>query len=210
MNGNAEKRIEIQGPVELEARLYRRSGEAGLVITHPHPLYGGSMDNNVVEALVRAGQAAGMSTLRFNFRGVGMSGGSHGRGIAERDDLRVALDHLAGEGLTRLYAAGYSFGAWVAATTDLSGLPVKGTVWIAPPVGMMPLNSKEVTHPPDLIVYGEMDAFCPAGPVAALADSLGPGVELTNLPGVDHFFGGSEEELVRLVSWSLARLGRAG
>ena len=205
-----EEKVIIPGPVRLEGRLCRRPGEEGLVATHPHPLYGGSMENNVVEALLRAGAQAGMSTLRFNFRGVGESDGTHGRGPAEQEDLKAALEMMAGQGLSRLFVAGYSFGAWVAATADLSGLPIKGRIWIAPPVGMMPLRAEEVTHPPDLIIYGGRDSFCPAAGISALVGKMGPEVELVRMEGRDHFFSGFEEELVRRVSECLVRLPRDG
>ncbi len=210
MSEYAEESVTIQGPVRLEGRLSRVSGEEGLVVTHPHPLYGGSMDNNVVKALVRAGKEAGMSTLRFNFRGVGGSQGTHGRGPAERDDLRAALEMFAAEGFSRLVVAGYSFGAWVAATADYGGLPVAGCVWVAPPMGMMPLKPGQVTRAPDLVVYGGRDSFCPVAGIISLLNKIAPDSELVRLEGRDHFFGGFEAELVRLVSGFLARLPREG
>ena len=205
-----EKNITMEGPERLAGRFWQGLGRAALAVTHPHPLYGGSMDNNVVEALVRAGQKAGMSTLRFNFRGAGASQGRHGGGVAEREDLLAALDYLAGQGLERLYVAGYSFGAWVAATTETGARPVRGRIWIAPPVGMMPLAAEEVPHPPDLIVCGGRDEFCPPGPLSLLLDKLEPRPELVRLGGVDHFFGAFEDELVRLASGWLVRLDRDG
>ena len=203
-----EESITIPGRVELEGRLARGSGTKALVVTHPHPLYGGSMDNNVVEALVRAGTQSGLSTLRFNFRGVGGSRGSHGRGIDERKDIRSALEMLVGQGFSGLTVAGYSFGAWVAATADYEGLPLDDSVWIAPPVGMMPLKPREVTRVPDLVVYGSRDAFCPAAGITSLLGRIAPNAELVRLEGRDHFFGGFEAELVRLVSDFLGRPGR--
>ncbi len=210
MVNEVEEKVTIPGPVRLEGLLGLRPGQAGLVVTHPHPLYGGSMDNNVVEALVRAGARAGLSTLRFNFRGVGASQGTHGQGVGEREDLWAALNLLAEKGRTRLYLAGYSFGAWVAATAGPGGPEVRGRIWIAPPLGMMPLRPEEVAHPPDLISYGERDSFCPAENVSALVRGMGAGVELAELAGEDHFFGGSGEELVRRVSDCLTRLLRDG
>lgn len=205
-----EESVTIAGPCELAGRFFRGPGGSGLVAAHPHPLYGGSMRNNVVEALVRAGQEAGMSTLRFDFRGAGGSLGSHGGGVPEREDLLAALDFLAGEGLENLYLAGYSFGAWVAATTETGPRPVQGRIWVAPPVGMMPLSPKEIPHPPDLIVCGGRDEFCPAGPLSMLVDGLDPRPELARLEGSDHFFGGFEDEVVRLASELLVRLDRGG
>ena len=91
----AEERVTISGPdVNLEGRLAMGDGVSGVVITHPHPLYGGTMDNNVVWTAVRAFQARHWSTLRFNFRGVGLSSGEYGDGIAEMADVQAALSFL--------------------------------------------------------------------------------------------------------------------
>ena len=108
----AEKQIRfLSGDIEIEGLLYSSEGNKGVVITHPHPLYGGNMYNNVVKALVRIYQLAGYSTLRFNFRGVGLSKGTYGNGIGEQEDVRAALLYLAQEGKQSLDLAGYSFGS---------------------------------------------------------------------------------------------------
>src|SRR3990172_254396 len=89
---------------------------AGVVICHPHPLYGGDMDNPVVVRVQEACAAEGLATLRFNFRGVGGSSGTHGEGGGEQDDARAALEALEQKaGTAALAIAGYSFGAWIAA-----------------------------------------------------------------------------------------------
>src|SRR5262245_51931249 len=102
----------------LEARVGLVPGaRAGLVVCHPHPLYGGDMDNPVVVRAAEVGRETGLSTLRFNFRGTGRSTGSHGGGTAEMADVQAGLAALA-EGLpggAPVGLAGYSFGAWVAA-----------------------------------------------------------------------------------------------
>src|SRR5437667_332565 len=96
--------------------------KAGLVVCHPHPLYGGDMHNPVVVRVAEVAQGLGVATLRFNFRGVGASGGVHGEGKAEQDDVVAALEMLAG----RLPAdrpiglAGYSFGGWVSARVAMA------------------------------------------------------------------------------------------
>ena len=89
--------VDVRDGPRLEARLARpEAPKAGLVICHPHPLYGGDMDNPVVVKVAELAQGAGMATLRFNFRGVGASGGVHGGGEGERDDVAAALAMLAG------------------------------------------------------------------------------------------------------------------
>jgi len=89
------------------------------VICHPHPLYGGTMDNNVVTAVAQTLRETGHSTLRFNFRGVGESEGRHGGGTDEVEDVRAAIEFVRqqAEGDDALVVlAGYSFGSWVAAS----------------------------------------------------------------------------------------------
>src|SRR5881296_4551379 len=109
--------LAVGADLSLEARMaLPDSPNAGIVICHPHPLYGGDMDNPVVVRVQEVCAELGLATLRFNFRGVGGSGGTHGGGVAEQDDARIALDVLAqATGEVPLAIAGYSFGAWVAA-----------------------------------------------------------------------------------------------
>src|SRR5262245_9082421 len=88
-------RIDVSGGVSLEARLNLvKDARGGLVICHPHPLYGGDMENPVVVRVAEVAYESGLSTLRFNFRGVGRSSGSHAEGFGEQDDLRAALSTL--------------------------------------------------------------------------------------------------------------------
>src|SRR5215472_2161372 len=121
------------GELRLEgviAKPSRSTVERGAVVCHPHPLYGGSMYNNVVEAALEAMWRLGWATLRFNFRGVGRSEGEHGGGAGETDDAAAAVRFLAGElaiGPQKILLAGYSFGAMAALNaasklTDLGAL----------------------------------------------------------------------------------------
>jgi alpha/beta superfamily hydrolase len=90
----------------IEGRLKSGNGDKAVVITHPHPLYGGDMDNPVVGAIAKAFQQSGYTTLRFNFRGVGGSQGSFADGIGEMDDVRAALTYLKESGINQLDLAG--------------------------------------------------------------------------------------------------------
>ena len=119
----AEERVTISGPdVNLEGRLAMGDGVSGVVITHPHPLYGGTMDNNVVWTAARAFQARHWSTLRFNFRGVGLSSGEYGDGLAEMADVQAALSFLGSRQSGPPYLVGYSFGAAVAGLALVQGV----------------------------------------------------------------------------------------
>ncbi len=101
------------GGLKLEGLLDAHAGQKAVVVTHPHPLYGGSMHSNVVEAVLRAYAGKGYTTLRFNFRGAGASEGVHEKGIGEQEDVGAALAFLREKGKSAIDLAGYSFGAWV-------------------------------------------------------------------------------------------------
>jgi len=112
----AEKKITIDsGEPKIEGLLESGNCERGVVITYPHPLYGGDMYNNVVETVTRSYSEMGYSTLRFNFRGVSQSEGLYDHGIGEQDDIRNAVTFLHETGCRHIDLAGYSFGAWVGA-----------------------------------------------------------------------------------------------
>ncbi len=162
-----------------------REGESPrvAVITHPHPLYGGDMHNNVVLAARDAALDHGFSTLRFNFRGVGGSGGLHDGGPGEVEDLATVLDQ-AGE---QPIILAYSFGAWVAA--QLLARRKVPSILIAPPSDMFEFPSLKGL--PVWAVVGAHDQFCDADSVKSVLD---PG-RLTVIEGVDHFWFGRERAL---------------
>jgi uncharacterized protein len=191
-----EEQVQIKaGSVTLEARFSPGAAAAGVVITHPHPLYGGSMDNNVVWTAARAFGDRGWSTLRVNFRGVGASTGAYGDGLAEVEDLYGAAAYLASRGPGPCFVVGYSFGAAVAARALLQGLKVAGTVLISPPIAFMDLGFLPATPGVNLMVVGDEDAFCPLAALADLCRHRQPPVDLRVVSGADHFFGGHEKDL---------------
>ena len=118
---------------QIEGRLEKGSRQKGAVITHPHPLYGGDMFNNVVAAISKVYRQNGYTTLRFNFRGVGNSQGSYGDGLGEQNDVRAAITYLADSNVDQIDLAGYSFGAWVNALAVNSEPQLASRDDIAPP-----------------------------------------------------------------------------
>lgn len=153
------------------------------VITHPHPLYGGNMHNNVVMTARDAALAAGFSSLRFNFRGVGRSGGVHDEGRGEVQDLATVITQAGSQPIL----IGYSFGAWIAAAfLTYHPLPC---ILIAPPTGMFAFPSlQEHTV---WAVIGSRDQFCDQQALKNILDAD----RLTILPGIDHFWFGRERVL---------------
>jgi hypothetical protein len=193
------------GDLELDGLVALPGGATtGCVVCHPHPLYGGDMRNNVVSGVTAALAAAGVATLRFDFRGVGRSGGTHGGGVAEIDDLRSAIAALKdASGLARIVPAGYSFGSMVALRLASTEAAIPAVVAIAPPLSMTDWSFALAIRAPMLAVAGDRDPFCSPTDFDRLAASR-PGIRAVRLASADHFFGGREAEVagevVRFVS----------
>jgi uncharacterized protein len=219
-----EKPIRFRsGDVELDGRLFlagpRPDGlPRGCVVCHPHPLYGGNMNNSVVVAITAALAAKGISTLRFDFRGVGASGGTHGGGVPEVDDARAAIGALrAASGIDRIAIAGYSFGSLVAlrmaaedieAPEDGPSTGVDAVAAVAPPLAMFDASFVSGIGGALLLLAGDRDQYCPREQLESLEGmDNDPGVvrswnstEHRILEGADHFFGGFEERVGDMVA----------
>lgn len=204
----AEEKVAFSGPdVNLEGRLAMGDGVNGVVITHPHPLYGGTMDNNVVWTAAHAYQARHWSTLRFNFRGVGLSSGEYGDGLSEIADVQAAISFLHSRQSSLPYLVGYSFGAAVAGYALFQGASAAGIIMIAPPVAMMEMGFLPKVPRLRLIIVGDRDEFCPLPQLQELLnecpEELCP--EIKVVEGSSHFFAGKEKQLFNILSeFSLA------
>lgn len=198
--------LDVGGSVTLEARVSIPSGaEAGVVLCHPHPLYGGDMDSGVVLRAAEACAARNLATLRFNFRGVGASTGKHDDGRGEQDDVRTALAELRRRLPTgaAVALAGYSFGAAVAAAVA-GDTPVAGLALIAPPARVVSMTAPRAVSGPCLIVVGAEDQYCPPAALEGLRRAM-PRVTVTVIDGADHFFLGALDALGAAVEgWAAA------
>jgi alpha/beta superfamily hydrolase len=162
------------------------------ILCHPHPLFGGTMHT---KAVYRAGQAlneAGLAVLRFNFRGVGGSTGSHGGGIGEREDASAALDWLAGSHPgAPLLAGGFSFGSMVALSVGADDPRVVALLGLG-----LPIERNEAydfsflasVRKPVLVVQGENDEFGSGEAMSEHLSELGTHITLVRVPGADHYF----------------------
>ncbi len=190
------------GPHGLQALHQPGAGERAAVICHPHPRYGGTMDNNVVLAARDALVAEGFGTLRFNSRGVGKSGGRYNDGQGEAQDLKPLLAALAEREPVTAHLAAYSFGAWVALRATTDGLVSPASLMLfSPPVDFMPFDGLRLPDCPCLVVVGDRDEYCA---LASLDDWLG-GQDTTALtrnvlPGGDHFYGSTGPGLKRAIT----------
>lgn len=170
----------------------------GAVVCHPHPLYGGSMHNNVVEAILEAVRALGCATLRFNFRGVGNSDGEYDDGRGEAVDAAAAVRFLTG--LTRIQRdrvilAGYSFGALVAASAGASLPEVSTVIAVAPPIATGDPSPLANLGKRLVLIAAEHDRFCPPARLEALRLRLAGLAALETIAGADHFFAGQEADV---------------
>lgn len=185
------------GNLRIEGMLEKSSDTRAVVITHPHPLYGGDMDNPVVRAVRRAYLGKGYSTLRFNFRGTGESGGRYDNGVGERQDVQAAMAWLAGLGMTHIDLAGYSFGAWVNAGLN-SGF--QRMVMVSPPVGFIDFRPPAPIPRLHLIVTGDRDDMAPARIISTLKASWNPAAVFELIPGADHFYTGFLQTLENTIA----------
>jgi hypothetical protein len=178
------------------------------VLAHPHPQFGGSMRSIVTAAMFGALPAAGVACLRFNFRGVGRSQGTHGGGRDERADLVAAIDVLSPitEGLP-LVLAGWSFGADTALTVGDQRLA--GWLAVAPPLRATAVSDMVAAADPrpKLVVVPEHDQFRPPESARPMIDGW-TNTELQIVPGGDHYLVGRAEQLMALSLEWLEQLSR--
>jgi alpha/beta superfamily hydrolase len=180
------------GHLEGLLRLPDETGEAlsmAAVVCHPHPLYGGTMHNKTVFRLAGALNAVGMPTLRFNFRGVGLSTGSYDEGQGEQDDVRSALDALERRfpGVA-LCVAGFSFGAWVGLRVGCVDERVRQLVGAGVPTSLLGAEALAACVRPKLIVQGALDQYGPLAEVQRWFAALPEPKHLEIIPEADHFF----------------------
>jgi alpha/beta superfamily hydrolase len=191
--------------VVLEARMKRLSDARAVIITHPHPLYGGDMRNGVVMAANNAFQMQAWSTLRFNFRGTGQSTGLHTGGPGEVKDLQAAIDYLRIEGFQQIDLVGYSFGAWIIATWAIHRQSSNHRVWlIAPPVAMM--DFREINKIPGLyhVISGSLDEIAPARQIKTLIQQWRANAVFTVIEGADHSFWNKLDALEQTITNTLS------
>ncbi len=191
----AEKITFLSEEYEIEGLLNQRDEKKGVVVTHPHPLYGGDMNNLVVESIVHVYHMKGYSTLKFNFRGVGRSQGAYDNGLGEQKDVLSALSFLADMGLERIDLAGYSFGAWVNAHALQKDPLTEQMIMVSPPVGFMDFKSIVTMSTLKFVVTGNRDDIAPADVIEKMIYTWNPNARFEIIDGADHFYGGYLNQL---------------
>src|SRR5579864_6784324 len=204
------------GPAgRLEALLWSvaedhaRKPPLAALVCHPHPLFGGTMHNKVVYQAAKTLHRFALPVLRFNFRGVGMSEGTHDQGRGEQQDVSAALDFLAGEypGVP-LLLAGFSFGSWVGLHAGCKDARVSDLIGLGLPVGDLVgdrgFSYLEACGKLKLLVNGEFDQYGPPRQLKTLVEELpSPAKEQTSvaiISGADHFFAGHLAEVDRTIA----------
>jgi len=164
------------------------------LILHPHPQYGGTMNNKVVYHLYHAFAGRGFATMRFNFRGVGRSQGEYDSGVGELSDAASALDWLQtyNPDARAAWIAGFSFGAWIAMQLLMRRPEIEGFIAAAPPANHYDFTFLAPCPSSGLIVNGSNDEIVPPASVQKLVEKLKQQKSITidhaTIPGADHFF----------------------
>jgi uncharacterized protein len=183
------------GNNSLEAKLNENGEHNAVVVTHPHPLYGGNMDNWVVTSIAGIFLANRFTTLRFNFRGTGKSTGMYDDGNGEQDDLKAAISFLQQKGYEKIWLAGYSFGSKITALAVSSGCAVQDHIMIAPPVAFMSFDDIEILPRTGLVITGENDDFAPPDQIRFHLDRWGIKPQFEMIKSCDHFFSTGLKDL---------------
>jgi len=182
----------------------------GAVICHPHPQYGGDMHNNVVMGVQEALADAGFATLRFNFRGVGRSGGGLAGPDGDPEDVTRVAEYLRstpGVDKKRMAIVGYSYGAMVGLAAGMLTPGIAALVGISPPVAAFRMEFISRIDIPLLVITGDEDVFCPLNKLRPMLPS---GAKLDLVKGADHLYRGYESEAGRLViSFLMGKIGHS-
>jgi uncharacterized protein len=185
--------------VELEAVLrfpQQKPPRGTAVLCHPHPSYGGTMNNRVIFRAGKAANEAGLLALRFNFRGVGESTGSYDQGNGEQEDVAAAIDWLRAKapGLP-MVLIGFSFGAWVGLQVACRDPEISAMVGLGLPLNNYDFDFLLENYKPSLYVVGSEDEFCPRGIMEQLSRKLPAYSEAVWIEGADHFFANQLDPL---------------
>lgn len=186
----------------LEGRLDSgaRADGCAVLLCHPHPQYGGSMDDDVLGTVADALASRAAALLRFNFRGVGASTGEHDAGRGEVDDVEAAARYLHELDATRpLWLVGYSFGSWMA-WSALRSLAPERVILIAPPVGPLDYVARPSLSARVDAIAGDADAFVDSEVLRTWARMAAPRIVLHEIEDADHFFAGRYRELAKVIA----------
>jgi alpha/beta superfamily hydrolase len=191
----------LSGELFLEGILAIPEGDGpfpAVIVCHPHPLYGGSMDNNVVRSLSETLTQASLASFKFNFRGVGGSQGEFSQGIGEREDVEAAISFvstLKEVDSRRIGLAGYSAGAGFALPVGFNDARIKALAAVSPPLPMFDFDFLKSCPKPKLLISGSRDDLIPTDQLLEFCQNLPEPKECVSIEGADHFWWGYESSL---------------
>jgi alpha/beta superfamily hydrolase len=174
-----------------------------VIVCHPHPLYGGSMDNNVVNSLSETLTQASVVSLKFNFRGVGGSQGEFDQGIGKQEDVEAAISFISAVkevDLERIGLAGYSAGAGFAFPVGFNDDRIRALAAISPPLPMFDFDFLKGCPKPKLLISGSRDELIPIDQFLEFCQNLSEPKECVSIEGADHFWWGYESLLAAKVT----------
>ena len=175
------------------------------IVLHPHPQFGGTMNNKVVYNLHYAFYNMGFTVLRFNFRGVGRSQGEYDQGVGELSDAASALDYLQSmnNNSKHCWVAGFSFGAWIGMQLLMRRPEIEGFISVAPPANLYDFSFLAPCPSSGLILHGSGDQVVPAADVTRMVERLrtqkGKVIDYTTVEGANHFFDHHGEEFTSVI-----------
>lgn len=211
MNPKPLRHIDLHSEAGRLEALYRQIDEPRgvAVVCHPHPLHGGTLHNKVVFRASRGLEREDVATLRFNFRGAGTSQGRHDNGQGEQQDLEAAIKWMqARHKDTKLFLAGFSFGAWVASRVAWARDDVAAMVLIGSPVDKYDMDYIRHAPQPILFLQGSEDEFGEVDKLAKIVEGC-RNAELIVVNGADHFFKNQVEIVEETVAeWVAGVLGK--
>lgn len=193
------------GKLFLEGILTTPQGTGSLpavIVCHPHPLYGGSMDNNVVCSITRALAKASFVSFKFNFRGVGGSQGEFGQGIGEQEDVEAAIAFMItvkAVDSDRIGLVGYSAGAGFAFPVGVKDTRIKALAGVSPAFDMFDFNFLKDCHKPKLLILGSKDSFVTSTDLLEFCRTLPNPKECEIMEGADHSWLGCESRMAATV-----------
>jgi len=180
-----------------------------VIVCHPHPLYGGSMDNNVVCNLSETLTQASLASFKFNFRGVGGSQGEFGQGIGEREDVEAAISFISTVkevDSKRIGLAGYSAGAGFALPVGFNNDRIRALAAVSPPLPMFDFDFLKSCPKPKLLISGSRDNLIPTDQFLEFCQNLPEPKECESIEGADHFWWGYESSLFAKVTAFFTRV----
>ena len=201
--------VNISGPCgRLEGRFHPQKNEDAPValILHPHPKFGGTMNNKVVYNLHYCFFNLGFTCLRFNFRGVGKSEGEFDDGLGELADAASALDFLQAStpNSTACWVIGFSFGSWIGMQLLMRRPEISGFISVSPPANKYDFSFLAPCPSSGLIINGSLDRLVPPSDIKSLSDrlKLQKGIQVAHkeIEGADHFFINFEDEMIKAVN----------